>query len=363
MHAARIDDVREFLLAREIDAFLLTDPPDVRWCCGFTGSSGFLLVDRWKATLITDTRYRDQAAAEVADVTPRQSRVDVQIHAESAINHLAESGLLSDVRSLGVDSWRVTVAFASDLEKWLPDVVLKPIPSPFKEQIANKRDHEIQALHRAQAVTDDVFDEILQIIRPGVTEKEIASEIVHRHLLKGAEAMSFPPIVASGPNGALPHARPSDRVISNADLVVMDFGCFVDGYASDMTRTISIGQPSADALKVYDVVRSAQREAQDGAHAGMLASELDRIGRDAITISGYGNAFSHGLGHGLGLRVHEWPRIGRGCNDILPENAVITIEPGIYIAGAFGIRIENSVLLTSSGADQLPKSDTSLIVI
>ncbi len=362
MHAARIDAVRKFLLEKNFDAFLLTDPPDVRWCCGFTGSSGFLLVDQSRATLITDSRYQVQAVAEVGKASGL-SGVKVEIQRESAIDHISESGLLSRAGSLGIDSWRITVAFAADLEEHFPDVELHPIPSPFKVQIAEKHGTEVAALRRAQAVTDAVFDEILQSIRPGLTEVEIASEIVHAHLIRGAEEMSFPPIVASGPNGALPHARPSKRRIRNGELIVLDFGCFVDGYASDMSRTISVGRPDADALKAYDVVHSAQRAAQDEAQSGMRAGELDRIAREVIEKAGYGRTFIHSLGHGLGLRVHEWPRIARRCDDILPENAVITIEPGIYVADSFGIRIENSVLLSSSGSEQLPKSDTSLIVI
>ena len=368
MHTARIDSVREFMSSRRLDAFLVTDSPDIRWCCGFTGSAGILLIDQSKATLVTDGRYREQAIAEVAQSTATSISTpntffDVQIHTSSPLEHLSEVGLLSQIHSIGVDSWRVTLAFATDFEDRFPDVELTAIPYPLKEAIASKHEREIEALQRAQAMTDAVFEEVLQIIRPGLTEVEVASEIVHRHLMKGAEAMAFPPIVASGPNAALPHARPSDRQIGVGELVVLDFGCFVDGYASYMTRTLSTGQPNPDAPKVYDIVHSAQRKAQDQARPGMSADELDEIGRNVITKAGYGRFFTHSLGHGLGLRVHEWPRIGRGCTDILPENVVITIEPGIYISGSFGIRIENSVLLSSTGSEQLPTSDTSLIVI
>ena len=225
MHAARVDHVCNFLVVEKLDAFLLTDPPDIRWCCGFTGSSGLLLVDQSKATLLTDGRYRDQAAAEV-------SVAEIAIYRDSAIDHITEFGLLSHTRSVGIDSSRVTVSFANDLEARFSGVSWQAIPSPFKKMIAQKDDQEITALRRAQAVTDAVFDEVLQLIRPGLTETEIASEIVHRHLVRGADEMSFPPIVASGPNGALPHARPSTRRISSGEFVVLDFGCFVDGYCS-----------------------------------------------------------------------------------------------------------------------------------
>ncbi|MFC2085857.1 aminopeptidase P family protein [Bacteroidota bacterium] len=356
MHAARVDHVRDFLHVEKLDAFLLTASPDIRWCCGFTGSAGLLLVDRSTATLFTDGRYQDQAADEV-------STADIVIYQEGALDHISEAGLLSHANAIGIDSSCVTLAFANEVEDLFPDLRLYAVPSPFRERIAQKETLEIAALRRAQALTDAVFEELLQLIRPGITEKEIASEITCRHLTKGAEGMSFPPIVASGPNGALPHASPTARTIKNGDLVVLDFGCFVDGYASDMTRTVAVGMPSSEARSAYEVVRLAQHRAQTRAKAGMPASELDFIGRRVIVDAGYGKSFSHSLGHGIGLRIHEWPRIGRRCNYALPENSVITIEPGIYIPDSFGIRIENAVLLTSTGAEQLPASDTSLIVL
>jgi Xaa-Pro aminopeptidase len=356
MHAARIASVRKFMLAKDLDAFLFTDPADVRWCCGFTGSSGHFLIDQSTATLLTDGRYRNQASTEV-------SVARVVIHSGSAVEHISTSGLLDHARSLAVDSSQVSVSFAEELETRFPSVELRAIPAPFRRRIAQKDADEIAALRRAQAITDAVFEEILGLIRPGLSEVEISTEIIRRHLLMGAEGMSFPPIVASGPNGALPHGRPTEKQIQRGELVVLDFGCFVDGYASDMTRTVAVGAPEKDAVDVYDVVHSAQRTAQEAARAGMVASELDAIARDLITDAGYGGSFNHSLGHGLGLRIHEWPRIGRGCSEVLPKNVVITIEPGIYIAESFGIRIENSVLLTDSGAEQLPTSDTSLIVI
>ena len=356
MYASRIDHVRAFLRDDGPDAFLLTAAPDIRWATGFSGSAGVLLVTDSRSTLITDGRYRGQADLEV-DVA------DVEIHTGSAIKHLAESSLLKGIDSIGIDSAQVTVAFFEELESSFRGRSIRPTPSPFRRQIASKDSGEIETLRRAQAITDAVFEELLGILRPGISEIEVAAEIVFRHLDKGAAEMSFPPTVASGENGALPHARPTERLLQQGDLVVLDLGCFLDGYASDMTRTVALGKPPDHAVKAYDVVVSAHSEAQRSARSGMLAGDLDSIGRTVIESAGYGEAFSHGLGHGLGLRLHEWPRVGRNCNYPLPENTVITIEPGIYLPGSFGIRIENAVLLTASGADPLPASDTSLIVI
>jgi len=356
MHARRIESVRIQLRDRGLDSFLFSSPPDIRWACGFTGSDALLVVAPDSVDLVTDGRYRDQAASEL-------SVGSVHIHGGSAIEFIAESGLLKAGESVGIDSWCVTVDFAGRLETMVPKTRVVPQPRPFREFIASKDPTEIKALRKAQAVTDSVFEEILGILRPGLTELEVASEIVYRHLQRGADEMSFPPIVGSGPNGALPHARPSNRVLTMGDLVVLDFGCFVNGYASDMTRTVAIGKPSDDAARAYEVVLSAQSAAEQAACSGLLASDLDGIARDMIDAAGYGGAFTHGLGHGLGLRVHEWPRIGRNCDEPLPENCVITIEPGVYISNEFGIRIENSVVVNSKGNDPLPSSTTSLIVL
>jgi Xaa-Pro aminopeptidase len=286
-----------------------------------------------------------------------------EIYSSSLIEHLVESKALAGIANLGLDGEQTTLDFSTRLASALEHVELQPFSSPFRHFVASKSAGELQALRKAQAVTDAVFESLLPTIRPGITELDLAAEIVYRHLREGAQSMAFEPIVASGPNGALPHARPSDREIRNGDMVVLDFGCFVDGYASDMTRTVAIGTPESSATSAYETVREAQSTAQQAARPGMTAESLDRTARSIIDEAGLGEFFSHSLGHGLGLQVHEWPRIGRSNTDILPENVVITIEPGVYIPGAFGIRIENSVIVTSSGSEALPASDTKLITL
>jgi Xaa-Pro aminopeptidase len=356
MYAERFDKVRALLRDKDLDAFLFWDATDIRWCCGFSGSSGILLVDRTEATLLTDGRYRSQAKQEVREAS-------VEIYRDSMLSHLSNMGWLADGLSLGLDGDATTLAFASRLEDEFPNLTLSSFPSPLKRLKACKSDTEIETMRKAQKVTDEVFEHLLGFVSPGMTEREVAAEIVYQHLKRGAERMSFEPIVASGPNGALPHARPSDRVLSRGDMVVMDFGCFVDGYASDMTRTIALGTVDSVAHKAYETVLLAQSEAQGQARSNMAASELDGIARRIIENAGFGASFTHSLGHGLGLDVHEWPRIAATSKDTLPDHAVVTIEPGVYLEGSFGIRIENSVVLNSDGAEQLPASDTSLIVI
>ena len=356
MYSERIEAVRAILRDEDLDAFLFTALTDIRWCCGFTGSSGILLIDRSDATLITDGRYRDQASTQT-----RQAKV--VIYRDSMMGGLATSGTLEDGSTIGLDSQSTTVDFARRFERRFSAVRTSWHPSPLKRLKAPKSDTEIEALRRAQSITDEVFGHLLGFIEPGMREHEVAAEIVYQHLIRGGTRMSFEPIVASGPNGALPHARPTDRKLENGDLVVLDFGCFVDGYASDMTRTIAIGAVESAAHKAYETVLLAQSEAQRQARSNMAASELDGIARSIIEGAGLGDSFTHSLGHGIGLDVHEWPRIASNSKDILPERCVVTIEPGIYLQDRFGIRIENSVILSSDGAEQLPTSDTSLIVI
>jgi Xaa-Pro aminopeptidase len=191
----------------------------------------------------------------------------------------------------------------------------------------------------------------------------VAAEIVYQHLQRGAARMSFDPIVAGGEHGAIPHNRPTGRVLKQGDMVVLDFGCVIDGYASDMTRTVALGEPGASARAVYDVVLDAQERAIDAVHAGMSTKALDRVARDTITEAGYGEYFGHGLGHGIGLQTHEWPRLSYHVDDELPEGATVTIEPGIYLPGQFGVRIEDIVVVRDGGCQNLTSSPKSLIVL
>jgi Xaa-Pro aminopeptidase len=208
-----------------------------------------------------------------------------------------------------------------------------------------------------------VFDEILALLRPGVTEQEHAAEIVYRHLNYGAERMAFDPIVASGPQGAKPHARPTGRAVERGDLVVMDLGCVVDGYASDMTRTVGVGALDSKEREVCATVLKAQKAAIEAARSGMSSKALDGVAREIIEEAGLGDAFSHGLGHGLGLEVHEWPRLSYHVDDELPDRCVVTIEPGVYLGGEFGIRIEDIVVLSPDGAEVLTESRKELITV
>ncbi len=356
MSTERLASIRAFLQTTGNDAFLLTAREDIRWACGFSGSSGALLITDTDATLFTDGRYADQA--------PSESRgVSVNIHSGDLITAVGKAQGASTLSSVAIDGANTSVAVFRRIQSWSSKPQIRSYDAPFAALIAVKSEAELRCIRDAQRITDAVFAEILSIAKPGMTEHELAAEIVYRQLKHGADGMSFDPIVASGPNGARPHARPTDRKFESGDLVVLDFGCFVDGYASDMTRTIGIGMPPPEAQRTYELVRYAQSAAQQAARSGMRACDLDGIARHIIGEAGLDDAFPHSLGHGIGLRIHEAPKLSSTNQESLPDGAVVTIEPGVYIAGQFGVRIENAVVLHPGGCEALPESSTELVII
>ena len=347
----------DFLLQDDnVEAALITFLPDIRWACGFTGSNGMLVVLPGAIHFISDGRYTEQARQEVQGAT-------VHTPGYALVDYIAKENLLGDALQVLFQADHVTV---TELEKWrglLPSVEWTPGTALLTKQVAAKTEDEVARMRRAQRVTDEVFEHMLGFIQPGMREQEVAAEIVYQHLRRGAAKMSFEPIVASGARGALPHARPTDKHLDPGDLVVLDFGCFVDGYASDMTRTIALGEPGEEARKVYGIVLEAQQQAIAQAHAGMSTSALDAAARSVIDDAGYGEFFTHSLGHGIGLQTHEWPRVSHQVDDVLPEGTAITIEPGVYLPGQFGVRIEDIVVLHADGCDDLTASPKDLIIL
>lgn len=350
----KLSTVRAQIAEHNADAALITFLPDIRWSCGFTGSNAILIVGTDDAHFLSDGRYLAQARREV-------SGAEVHIPGYNLYKHAAEEHLFDGAQTVLFQSEHVTVDRLDDLKKCFPNISWKAAPNLLTEQVASKEPGEVEKIRAAQHVTDSVFEYLCGFIEPGMTERDIAAEIVYQHLKRGAEKMSFEPIVASGPNASLPHARPSNRKLRRGDLVVIDMGCFLDGYASDMTRTVAIGSPGEEARRGYQVVRDAQKRALEAAHAGMTGKELDAVARDVIDEAGLGEYFSHGLGHGLGLQVHEWPRLSHHVEHVLPEGAVVTIEPGLYVPEKYGVRIEDIVVLHRGGHDNLTRSPKDLI--
>jgi Xaa-Pro aminopeptidase len=276
---------------------------------------------------------------------------------------LSHNGVLDGIQRLIVDPEQITMQEFAALKRVSPDTEYVMLRSPLREPIARKSPSEIDAITRAQRIAEGVFDEILGILRPGLSERDVGAEIVYRAVKAGASGVSFPPIVASGPQGALPHARPSDRVMNNGDIVVLDFGCVVDGYRSDMTRTVALGKTSDEARGVHGVVLEALQRAADAARAGMNSRDLDAAARQSIRKAGLAAAFVHSLGHGVGMEVHEWPRVSWNTDDILPSDCVITLEPGVYLNGEFGVRIEDMVVLREGGNEVITRTTRDLLVV
>ena len=339
-----------------VDAALVTFLPDIRWACGFTGSNGFVIVLPGKVHFLSDGRYKAQARQEVHGAV-------VHTPGYELFEYAAQENLLGDARCILYQADHVTVA---QLEQWRalwPSVEWVPGRRLLTMAVASKTDEEVARIRRAQRITGAVFEHMLGVIRPGLSEQEVAAEIVYQHLLRGAQKMSFDPIVASGTRGALPHARASAKRLEPGELVVLDFGCFLDGYASDMTRTVALGEPGEEARTVYGIVLEAQQRAIKQARAGLSTRALDGMARSVIEAAGYGDYFTHSLGHGIGLQTHEWPRVSFHVDEVLPAGVAVTIEPGVYLPGRFGIRIEDIVVLRPDGCENLTASPKELIIL
>lgn len=354
--APRLAAVRARLAELDADAALLTFLPDIRWAVGFTGSNGILLVTENDAHFLTDGRYQAQANHEVVGA-------EIHVPGYKLFEFIAERKLLDDSKTCIVQSDHLTVDELDRLRGIVQDVRFEPEPRLLVREVASKSEEEIDKIRAAQTITDAVYGDLLRLIKPGVSEQNIAAEIVYQHLKRGCDRMSFEPIVAAGARGALPHARPSNNQIKQGDMVVIDMGGVKDGYASDMTRTVAVGDPEEEARVVYQIVLDAQNAAIEAARAGMTGRELDQVARSVIEEAGYGEAFSHSLGHGIGLQTHEWPSLSSRTEAKLPLGVAVTIEPGIYLPGKYGVRIEDIVVLTEDGCTNLTASPKELLVL
>lgn len=354
--APRLDAVRNRMADMDADAMLLTFLPNIRWAVGFTGSNGILLVTEEEAHFLTDGRYREQANTEVEGA-------EIHVPGYKLFEYLAEHKLFEGSKTCIVQGDHLSVDELDRLRGLIQGVRFEPEPRLLVKAVASKSKVEIDKIQAAQTITDTVFADLLQHIKPGISEQDISAEIVYQHLKRGCDWMSFEPIVAAGVRGALPHARPTNNAIRRGDMVVIDMGGVKDGYASDMTRTVAVGEPGEEARVVYQTVLDAQNKSIDAARAGMTGRELDRVGRSVIEAAGYGEAFSHSLGHGIGLQTHEWPALSSRTEDVLPIGATVTIEPGIYLPGKFGVRIEDIVVLGEESCTNLTRSPKELLVL
>ena len=354
---ARIAALREVLEAEGVDALLVTHLANIRWLTGFSGSAALLVVSRVTATLITDFRYATQAPQEAG------AAADVVIDRRNVWERLTKVLASLAPVTLGVESGTVTLRDAERIRAATAARVLPLIDTV--ERLRQVKDAaEVEAIRTAGALALAALAEVLPTIRVGERELDVASRLEAALRRRGSEWHPFPTIVASGPRSALPHAHTSARVIGRGEFLLIDFGAQLEGYCADITRTVVVGAPADDRQRaIYDLVWEAQRRAREGVRAGMTGSEADALARDVIVARGFGDAFGHSLGHGLGLEVHEAPRLAPTADVPLPVGAVVTVEPGIYLPGWGGVRLEDDVWLSASGPVLLTDGRTELIEI
>ena len=339
-----------------LDAMLITSESGELYALGFHGE-GMLLVTRDGGHYSTDGRYIEAAQELVSGVELSQIGAG-KGHLALAKAYIEAHGL----NNVGFESGAVTVDEHRRYAENLP-CILSPAQSLLDDLRAAKDEGEIEAMKKAQKITDDAFKAVLSFIRPGMTEQEVAARLVYEMLRLGADKVSFDPIVAAGPNGSKPHAVPGSTVLEPGMFVTMDFGCKVDGYCSDMTRTVAIGQPDEEMEKIYQTVLAAQKAGINAARAGIPGKEIDAAARQVIVDAGYGQYFTHSFGHSLGIDIHESPNASGGEERIMPVGAVISAEPGIYIPGKCGVRIEDVLILKEGGCEVITRSPKNLIIL
>jgi Xaa-Pro aminopeptidase len=335
----------------DVDALLVTEPANLRYVTGFTGSNGFALVGPELRRFVTDFRYVEQAKAEVPDFD----------------RELGPSELLAALKGfsgrLGFDDAHLSVKTHRRLGELLPDAELVPCGGVVEEVRAVKEPGEVLRIGAAAALVDEIYGWLLEAGIVGRSEREVAIALEHEMRVRGASGPSFPSIVASAEHGALPHAQPRDVPIARDTLVTIDIGAVLDGYCSDCTRTWATGDISDELAEAYALVLRAQVTALDAVRPGLSGREVDAVARDLIEAAGHGEHFGHGLGHGVGLVTHEAPRLARTAEGELVAGHVVTVEPGVYLPGVGGVRIEDLVVVTESGRDVLSSTTKELLTV
>lgn len=356
MNGARIAALRSRMIESSLDALIVSSLANIRYLTGFSGSNALVVVTGKRAYFVSDSRYALLSAHEVRKFRRIIGRGGLLEDASAA-------GTLRGCRDAGFESDSLTYAQYRSIGKNFPGVRFHPAPGLVEGLALVKDARELKAIEEAAAVSDSVFSGILRSLRPGATELDIASEIMRLNRSNGGESDPFDVIVASGERGALPHARPTSRRLRRGEFVILDFGSTVRGYCSDMTRTVSLGRAPARLRAAYAAVLEANESAAASARAGIEAKNLDAVARSCLRRRGFGKFFTHSLGHGIGLRVHERPRVSPLSREMLVAGSVITIEPGVYLPGCGGVRIEDDVVLGDTGCRILTRSTRELIVL
>ena len=352
----RYNKLQELLTAKRLDAILVSDGYNMRYLSGFTGATGYLLITKSSKTLFTDSRYTIAATAQAPDYNVVE--VDAARDYCKFINQVLEA---ENIALLGFEANQVRYSTYENFKARLAVKELVPMGGELADLRRIKTAEEIELHRQAEHIGDIAFAEILKEIKPGVTELEIAAKLEYIMKMNGADKLSFNSIVASGVNSSKPHAEPGHKKIESGDFVTMDFGCVYKGYCSDMTRTIVVGKASEKQKEIYNTVLKAQLAVLDMLKPGMPGKAYDKVARDVIYGAGYEGYFGHGLGHAVGLEVHENPRFSMIEDDIVEAGMIMTVEPGIYIPDFGGVRIEDMVVMTADGYDNLTHSAKELI--
>ncbi|MCA0353856.1 MAG: Xaa-Pro peptidase family protein [Chloroflexi bacterium] len=357
MSQERLAALRMLFEAAQIDGLLVANSQNRRYLSGFTGSAGLLIIDAQRALLISDGRYTVQAAQEASQFETITRTLDESLYS-CVGRHIAP------IKRLGFEPATLSVADYNALRQALPaDVTLVAIGALTEQLRAIKSDEEVAALRQAINITDQALAAVKPMLRPSMLEREVAWELHKAIVEHGGDGLAFEIIVGAGLNSALPHYHAGNAPLGQGQPIVVDFGALYAGYHGDMTRTLVLGQPDAKFDEIYGIVRHALADATNGITANTTGKEADALARDVIEASGYGEYFSHGTGHGVGLQIHEEPRLSRVHNDLLPVGSIFSIEPGIYLPDWGGVRLENLVLLNANGIETLTQSPLDPIIV
>lgn len=351
----RPGELRKRIGEAGVDALFVTDMANIRYLSGFTGSSAFIVMGRRGGWFLTDSRYTEQAQKEVKGFYKRTYKKAF----EEAAGIIKKLG----AKTIGFEADSINYSNYQKLSKNFRGIRLKPLHGIVEEHRARKDSTEIRRIRESVAILDKGFALAQKLLKPGAVEKQAAFELEFAFKKWGADGLAFDAIIASGARGALAHGKASEKKIRKGEFVVVDMGVLLNGYNSDETRTFCIGKPAREQKKVYDTVLGAQLSAIGAIRPGVKASAVDSAARDYIKKAGYGKYFGHGTGHGVGLRIHEAPGIGPMSKDVLEEGMVVTVEPGIYIPGFGGVRIEDMALVNKNGCEILTRTAKELVCL
>lgn len=355
----RIERLREKLKAEKLDGIILLNDSNIRYMSDYTGSDAYAIITEQSNTFITDSRYTEQAEAECKLFEVIQWGKALLGLQETIQDICTKKG----IKKMAFERQHVTFEMYEKLIKALPEVELIPTSGLVEDLRSIKEVEEVACIRKAAQFADEAFTEILKYIRPGVSEKDVERELQYLIKKQGADDVGFSSIVASGKRSSLPHAIPSDKKIEYGDFVTLDFGAMYKGYRSDMTRTIIVGAVDDKQKEIYEIVKAAQAAASKSIKAGIPCKVADASARDYITNAGYGDYFGHGLGHGVGLDIHEEPYLSHSSEKILEVGNVVTVEPGVYLPNWGGVRIEDTVVVGENGIEVVTNSSKELIIL